>query len=148
MTLKTVVVPAMPSVSDKRETAAKPSMSSECPETVPHVLRDCLDERNPAPIAIGLLHRLDAAKLAPRRELGLLIRQAATGVIVGERIEMRLHLLIEPGIDLPTHEESTDAGAQHAHHDFSSSSRDIIATVRDHRSTSTESCFLPARVIE
>lgn len=77
----------------------------------------------------------------------LLRRQAATLVVGGQQIEMRLDLFVEPLVRSTAPERRDDALKQRSHYDSSSSSRDIIATVRDHRSASTDNCFFPARVI-
>ena len=73
--------------------------------------------------------------------------QATLLVLGSQQIQMPADFFVELVVEVPAAEHSGDSLKDGAHHD-SSSNRDIIATVRDHRSASIDSCFFPARVIE
>jgi len=119
----------------------------ERPQGVPCVLHHCFEKRNASSIAIGFLHLLDAAEIAASRLASLITRQTSAFVVGGQQVQMRADFFIEPLVGVTSPEHGRDAPQQETHHDPSSSSRDIIATVRDHKSASIDNCFFPARVI-
>ena len=95
-----------------------------------------------------LLHLLDPAERTSGRHARLFRCQASTLVVGSEQLQMRADLFVEPLVGATRPGRASQAPQDGAHHDPSSSRRDIIATVRDHRSASTASCFFPALVIE
>src|SRR5678816_1279426 len=123
-------------------------MRGQRPYRVSRILRECFDERDSSSIAIRFLHLFNATEITARRSASLFWCESSPLVVSGQQLQMRTDFFVEPIVSATTPECGGDAVQDGAHHDLSSSSRDIIATVRDHRSASIDSCFFPARVIE
>ncbi len=91
----------------------------------------------------------DAAELAPRGEPRLGVRQAASAVLVGQQLEVRLQFLAQLVLATPTGQRTDEACEQHAQarHDSGSKRRLTISTVRAHSCASASSCLRPAAVM-
>jgi hypothetical protein len=77
-------------------------------------------------------------------------RHAAADVVLFEKVQMRANVIFQIPIAPAASDECLYTHRQHSKrgHDYSSSNRFTIATVRAHVSASAASCFRPARVIE
>ena len=64
-------------------------------DRVPQVLRERIEERDAALLAVRLLDARDAAEIAERGPLRVRARQPASLMLVGEQIEMRAQLLVQ-----------------------------------------------------
>ena len=67
-------------------------------------------------------------------------------IAIEKSFEKRYGIVVEPLVGVSGPEQGRDALQEATHYDPSSGRRDIIATVRDHRSASIDNCFFPARV--
>ncbi len=115
-----------------------------------HVVREGIEHGEPALVAADLSHQLDPSELAPGRGLGRLRGQPEASVPLRALVEMRPDFSLQLGVT-PAPREPIDDPAQepgHRHHDGSSSSRSIRATIRAQLRASAASCFRPVRVIE
>ena len=114
------------------------------------ILHEPVDQRQAALIPIHFLHLLSTAECAPRRRTRIFGRKTTADVLLGEKVQMRADVIVQIAIVSTAQDECLHSHRQHAKgcHDYSSSSRFTIATVRAHVSASAASCFRPARVIE
>ena len=98
-------------------------------------------------VAIRIFDLLDSSEVAPRRQPCCFRRQPTTLMVSGQHLQVRADLFIEGRIERPSRERRLDTLQRRSksHDEGSPSIRLIIATVRDHRSASSASCFLPAR---
>jgi hypothetical protein len=83
---------------------------AEVPPAIIHPLQ-------PATVSVDLLHLLDAAERAPRREARLHGRRAPPHVLRPKSLEMRLHFFVEPLVQLTSNEQRANPRPEDADHD-------------------------------
>src|SRR5207237_849581 len=117
------------------------AISGQQPHSVPHVQRQRVNDLESTLIPVRFLDLLDAAELAARRRERGVSREAASYVVLSERIYVRLELIAQLVVAMPKPDEAQNLQKQRSQrgHGSSPSKRSIIATVCCHVSASTAS---------
>ncbi len=122
-------------------------IAAELPERVCHVLREAVEDRKAALVAIGFVKLSDGSEVAARFGTGVGWGESAALVVGREKGEMGGDFGIEFGVCAPLSGKAGKQDAQGCHAWFSRR-RAIMATVRLQFSVSAASCLRPARVME
>ena len=86
---------------------------SQRADAVPEVLQRRVDERQAAALAVRLLNLHRSSKPQDRLAAGLLRCQSATGVVLGQHVEMGFDLAAEVLVQTRRDEQCPDPGRQH-----------------------------------
>ena len=107
-------VGANPQAEGQHRHRGEARVSREHPQAEADVLEESLHEGQAALVAVRFLHLLAAAEVAARREAGLLERQPAADVLLGQQLQVALQLLVELGIEGRLAEQAAQAGGEGA----------------------------------
>ncbi len=107
---------------------------------VPHVLRERFEPCDPARIAGVVLDPFDSTECTTRAQLGLGSRHPLANVLLGLALQVKANLVVELLLDFGTPEQRAKP------HQVMSNTSPTAAVSFAHASTSSPSCFRPARV--
>ena len=151
--MKTAALTPIPSASERIAAAVKPGVMRSCRGAVAERAPDVLQRENGLHLATVLLQQRRVAELPPRSRGGVGRRESLTHVVLRQQLEMRPHLVVEPGVR-PTAEQPGDASSQRTKtRDHRSPralrrrSRPMIPEICFQLSVSRASCFRPLAVM-
>src|SRR5262249_55467410 len=113
----------------ERGDESEAGISSQHPQAVPQILKECLDESYSTHLAMGLLQQCDVSELAARGPSGLGLGHPLADISLGEQAQVRIDLVVELSIRSAIPEQSPKSRRQNAQivdHVYSYSFRRLI----------------------
>ncbi len=94
--------------------ACERAMPAQRSDGVSNVLRNHVEDRQPALLPVDFLDLLDSTELAPRRSARVGRREAAAHVFVDQQVEVDLNLLAQFGVVMPLRKQGSQTGREFA----------------------------------